>query len=80
MNGIATPSQTQQNKLQSIVVDVQRFDNASDLQGEIESKQIGQDCGTVYITLGTTRANAGGATEFEKIDRECECCVERSCN
>ena len=71
MNGIATPSQDQQNQLKSIVVDGQRFERSSDLQSDLESKQIGQDCGTVYITLGTTRANAGGATEFEKIDREC---------
>lgn len=25
----------------------------------------------VFVTLGTTRANAGGAAQFEKIDREC---------
>lgn len=49
-------------KLVQKTVDFEHLDDAAWKEGQFA---------TVYITLGTTRATAGSAAAFEKIDREC---------
>ncbi|KAG8811775.1 Protein fmp52, mitochondrial [Serendipita sp. 411] len=48
-------------KLVQKVVDMEKLENEQDLK---------QDWDVIFITLGTTRAIAGSAEAFEKIDRE----------
>jgi hypothetical protein len=70
VKGVQTPSEEALNKLASVVVPNEAFEDVASLKAALpESK----DWSSVYITLGTTRADAGSAEAFEKIDRECEC-------
>ena len=53
-----------QTKLEQKVIDFEHLDEAGLKAGRWD---------VVFVTLGTTRANAGSAAQFEKIDRECVC-------
>lgn len=69
VHGVETPSSSDQSKLKSVTVANEDFEDPAKLAAQLPNDK---DWGSVFITLGTTRANAGGAAQFEKIDRECE--------
>jgi hypothetical protein len=69
VHGIKTPPVEGLNKLSSVVVPNETFEDASALKAKLPEAK---DWPCVYITLGTTRANAGSPEAFEKIDRECK--------
>lgn len=78
LHGVTTPSVTHLAKQKSIVVPTEDFGDTAKLRNYLSQKSSSasgtlptNDWSAVYITLGTTRANAGGAAAFEKIDREC---------
>lgn len=60
---VSTPPSTQ-TKLEQKVIDFEDLGKANMKAGRWD---------VVFVTLGTTRANAGSAAQFEKIDRECVC-------
>ncbi|KAL7010238.1 hypothetical protein EMMF5_000258 [Cystobasidiomycetes sp. EMM_F5] len=77
LHGVTTPSVTHLAKQKSIVVPTEDFGDTAKLRNYLSQKSSSasgtlptNDWSAVYITLGTTRANAGGAAAFEKIDRE----------
>lgn len=61
---VSTPpsNPTAQSKLEQKVIDFEDLGKANLNAGRWD---------VVFVTLGTTRANAGSAAQFEKIDREC---------
>lgn len=61
---VTTPpsSQSEQAKLEQKVIDFEDLGKADLKAGRWD---------VVFVTLGTTRAKAGSAAQFEKIDREC---------
>jgi len=67
VHGVPTPSAADQAKLTAVTVDNDTFEDPIALASKLPSEK---DWSSVFITLGTTRANAGGAAQFEKIDRE----------
>lgn len=56
------PDQAPPAKLEQKAIDFEDLDKAGMKAGRWD---------VVFVTLGTTRAKAGGAAQFEKIDREC---------
>lgn len=67
--GVPTPDSEQLSRLKAIVTSDEDFEDASRISNKLSGLA---DWQTVYITLATSRANAGSAAAFEKIDRECE--------
>ena len=57
-----TPESSSAGKLEQKTIDFEALDGAGLKAGRWD---------VVFVTLGTTRANAGSAAQFEKIDREC---------
>ncbi|KAI9570865.1 hypothetical protein HD554DRAFT_2240611 [Boletus coccyginus] len=57
---VSTPA-TPATKLEQKIIDFEDVDKAGLKAGQWD---------VVFVTLGTTRANAGSAAQFEKIDRE----------
>lgn len=68
VKGVHTPSEAALSKLASITVPGDAFEDVASLKAALPQSK---DWASVYITLGTTRADAGSFKAFEKIDREC---------
>lgn len=68
VKGVQTPTDAALSKLASITVPNDAFDNVASLKAALPPSN---DWSSVYITLGTTRADAGSFKAFEKIDKEC---------
>ncbi|KAK9899110.1 hypothetical protein P389DRAFT_44145 [Cystobasidium minutum MCA 4210] len=69
VHGVQTPSQEAFARLTSVTVSNEAFEDASTIKAALPQTQ---NWNTVFITLGTTRAAAGSAKAFEKIDKDCE--------
>ena len=67
--GVSTPDAQQLSKLEAVVITNEDFEDPSRISNKLSKVPNWQ---TVYITLATSRANAGSAAAFEKIDRECK--------
>lgn len=69
VHGVETPSNEALAKLSSVTVSNEAFEDPASIKALLpESK----DWTSVFITLGTTRAKAGSAEAFQKIDKDCE--------
>lgn len=69
VKGVQTPSSEALSKLSSITVSNEAFEDPANLKAVLPESN---DWTSVYITLGTTRADAGSAEAFEKIDKHCK--------
>lgn len=56
------PPSQREGRLEQKVIDFENLDSSGLKEGRWD---------VVFVTLGTTRAQAGSAEKFEKIDREC---------
>lgn len=74
--GVETPSNEALSKLSSIVVPNKAFEDPASIKAALP--EDAKDWTTVFITLGTTRAAAGSAEAFEKIDKECQSLISCS--
>lgn len=69
VHGVQTPSPEQVNRLSSVLIPNEAFEDPDKIKAALPEAK---DWTSVYITLGTTRANAGSAEAFQKIDKDCE--------
>lgn len=72
IHGVETPSKEALAKLNNVTVPPAAFEDPASLKAALPESN---DWTSVFITLGTTRAVAGSAETFVKIDRDCEYAV-----
>lgn len=68
-HGVETPSNEALSRLNSVTVPTAAFEDPASIKAALPESN---DWISVFITLGTTRAVAGSAEAFVKIDRDCE--------